>query len=339
MFYATFIPGLRLCIEEAIRKRFPDARILKSIDGAVLFETGTPYDQLNFFCFNNIFDVVGVREGAAPIESHIREFLSGVKGGCENIVSRNNKKFRTFRIMVSVENKPSPIGESLRCDAENYISRVSGLKPDRRGGNAAGKAAEFWFIGRSEGFSLFAKRLTLRPSWDKSLHPGELPPPLAWMLCFIAQLKPGSAVLDPFCGYGSIAEAALRHFHVKQFAACDSSDEAAAFTSARFNRGKRCADSRFLFYKADFRSLPSLLSENSFDAIVTDPPWGLFGRIDSGFYEDMFRLFGTVLKEGGKAVVLCANREGIVAASNFRLEEEIPILLSGRKASIFLFEK
>jgi hypothetical protein len=52
----------------------------------------------------------------------------------------------------------------------------------------------------------------------------------------------------------------------------------------------------------------------------------------------MFLVFGKLLKEGGRAVMLCANN-GLVgtAPSGFTLRDSIPVLLSGRKAVIYRF--
>jgi len=75
VFYAAFIPGLQNLIADVIKERLSDVKIHKLLDGAVLFETVTDYDKLNFFCFNNIFAVIDVIEHA---DSDIRP-----KGGAK----------------------------------------------------------------------------------------------------------------------------------------------------------------------------------------------------------------------------------------------------------------
>jgi len=335
-FYAAFIPGLQNLIAETIKQRLSDVKIRKLLDGAVLFETETSYDKLNFFCFNNIFAVVSIMEhaeGSAALEKHIK---SAINGGGEEIIANNSGKIKSFRVVFSRENVPAAVDERLRLEAEKYISRIGGLKIDR-----SLPDTEFWFLFRRvEGgtdFSLFLKRLTLRPSWEKSLHKGELPPPLAWALCRIARLSHGQTVLDPFCGYGSIPQAALKHFHITEFIACDSGKKAALHTAARFKERKQ---NDFILHHCDFYSLPSLVAEKSIDAIVTDPPWGHYREIDgNAFYVKMFTVFEKLLKKGGRAVVLCANKEELLKAvpDCFSLENSISILLSGRKTVIFEF--
>ncbi|GHV96537.1 hypothetical protein AGMMS50293_28570 [Spirochaetia bacterium] len=356
-FYAAFIPGLQECIAEIIRERLPDAVIHKLLDGAVLFETQCSYDKLNFFCFNNIFAVAGIMEQNGPdqaLEAHITAVITGkaaagkVSAGipltAEKIIAQNSKKFHSFRIVVSKENKPAAVSEKLRAQAEQYITRLSDLSVNR-----SRPDTEFWFLYRSEGFSLFMKRLTLRASWEKSLHPGELPPPLAWILCRLGGLTHSDTVLDPFCGYGSIPDAVLKYFHITKCIACDNNSEAAAYTRGRF---KDRTPGSFIFHKTDFRSLVSLVSEKSVDVIITDPPWGFYSPDKSTLqdgeanisikqlYEEMFRVFGVLLKEGGRAVVLCANKDEILGAATgrFELQKNIPILLSGKKTAIFQFK-
>jgi predicted RNA methylase len=350
-YYATFIPGLRDFIAEVIKERLADAVIHRLLDGAVLFETETSYDKLNFFCFNNIFAVISVMEHSkspGALEDHVKAAALNKAGkaalreisGAREVISCNNKKFHTFRIVISSENKPAAIDEKLRAAAEGYISRLSGLKVNR-----SSPDTEFWFLFRREdnsqesNFSVFMKRLSLRPSWEKSLHKGELPPPLAWTLCRLAQLSHGDTVLDPFCGYGSIPDAALKHFHITKFIACDNNREAALYAAARFKKRKT---GNFILHQADFSELPSLIAENSVDAVITDPPWGLYREIqDEQFHEKMFDVFGKLLKDGGRAVVLCANRDYLLEAvpGCFKKQCRTPILLSGKKAAIFQFVK
>jgi hypothetical protein len=53
----------------------------------------------------------------------------------------------------------------------------------------------------------------------------------------------------------------------------------------------------------------------------------------------MFAVFEKLLKEGGRAVVLCANKDELLKAvpDCFSLENSIPMLLSGKKTVIFEF--
>jgi tRNA G10 N-methylase Trm11 len=368
LFYATFIPGLQNVIADVIKERLSNVKIHKLLDGAVLFETQTSYDKLNFFCFNNIFAVINKREnrkekrknkkrGTDILEEYMRDVLSNVY--TSDIIAGNSKDIKTFRIVVSCENVPVSIDVRLRTEAEKYIARLSGLKVNR-----SLPDTEFWFLYRTDSsakerdFSIFMKRLTLRSSWEKTLHKGELPPPLAWTLCRLARLTHSDTVLDPFCGYGSIPQEALKHFHITRFIACDNNREAALYTKAKFQKRKK---DDFVFYQDDFSNLLSFIAEKSIDAIITDPPWGHYKEIyKTDFYKKLFGIFEKLLKENGRVVMLCANRQRRCRIINsltladqreacaedvdisdklppcFRIENSIPILLSGKKAVIYL---
>jgi len=343
LYYASFIPGLQEFIAETTRERLHDAVIHRLLDGAILFETSVTYDRFNFFCFNNIFAVADLMEHTdynGALEAHIHTVIhNGISPAAEQVIARNSAKFRTFRIVISRENAPAAIDEKLRLGAEQYIARLSGLKVDR-----ARPDAEFWFLYRDDRqpsgrqFSVFMKRLTMRPSWEKSLHPGELPPPLAWTLCRLGNLKHGDIMLDPFCGYGSIPHAALKFFHIAQCIACDSNEKAAAYTAARHKN--RLAD--FVLHKTDFRSLAALLPAQSVDAIITDPPWGHYQELPiTQLYEDMFRVFDLLLKADGRVIILGDRTDTLIqaAGNRFTVLQNIPILLSGKKAAIYSLQR
>jgi tRNA G10 N-methylase Trm11 len=353
-YYASFIPGLQEEIADVVRERLDDVIIHKLLDGAILFETSVSYDKFNFLCFNNIFACLNVMNLAAmqpadvhstnTLETHITAITRGktISPEAEQVISHNSKKFQTFRIVTSQENQPAAIDEKLRKAAELYIEKLSGLKVNR-----AKPDAEFLFLYRKENtghsFSCFLKRLTLRSSWEKSLHPGELPPPLAWMLCRLGKLKSGDTILDPFCGYGSIPLAALKYFHIHQFIASDLNKKTAAYTASRLKNHQN----KFTHHKTDFSSLVSLIPKKSVDVIITDPPWGSYQKDISKstpiaqLYEKMFQVFDILLKPEGRIVILGERNNNLKKAATecFTFKKDIPILLSGKKAAIFLFSK
>ena len=345
LFFASFIPGLKDFTAGIVRERLPDARIHKLLDGAIIFETAVSYDKLNFFCFNNIFAVINIIEvsnaekrGGFLIEKHVRSVLNSQGNINEEVISFNSKDIRSFRIVVSDENTPVSVDEKLRAETEKFISRLSHLNVNR-----SLPDTEFWFLRRreenGEQLTVFMKRLTLRSSWEKTLHKGELPPPLAWILCRLAFLVHSDTVLDPFCGYGSIPQAAVKYFHITKFIANDNNREAASCTAAKFGKRKK---SELVLYKEDFKALVPILGEKSIDAIVTDPPWGHFKNVnDNRFLENMFDVFYKLLKDQGRAAVLFANDDSFLKAkpSSFELTESIPILLSGKKAAIYVVRK
>jgi tRNA1(Val) A37 N6-methylase TrmN6 len=331
-------------VEAIVRERLKDVRIKKLLDGAILFETASSYDKLNFFCFNNIFAVISIIENS--VEAHMR---AACRAGPHPVIVENTKKIRSFRIVCSVENTLAAVDERLRRDTERYIAAQSGLVPHR-----SRPDTEFWFLRRREGFSVFMKRLTRHGSFEKTLHPGELPPPLAYLLCRLSEPKPGDVAADPFCGYGAIPAEGLKRFPASRFYASDRDGKALEYARQKLsgNVGSRC-----VFHQADVYTLPSLLPPESLDAIITDPPWGLYAgvkgpgeakrtegpQVSERFYADIIEIFAGLLKPGGVAVVLTARlkelTDGAARSGRLEIKDAIPILLSGKKATVFVMKK
>jgi tRNA1(Val) A37 N6-methylase TrmN6 len=358
-YYATFVSGMQQVVEAIVRERLDDVVIKKLLDGAVLFETQCSYDKLNFFCFNNIFAVISVIEkpdAGSALESHMRAVCnlrrSGGSAPGAGVISENTKEFRSFRIVCSRENTPAAVDEGIRRDTERYIAGVSGLVPDR-----SQPDTEFWFLYRREGFSIFMKRLTRHASFEKTLHPGELPPPLAYMLCWLSRPKAGNIAADPFCGYGSIPAERLKRFPAAKFYASDIDRKAVEFSRKKITGG---LSDRCVFQQADVYELPALLPGEGLDAIITDPPWGKYEGVkgagsgadkaaDSGtvtiekFYADMVEIFAGLLKPGGTAVLLSAQKEwlraGVAKSGKLEIREAIPVLVGGKKATVFVLGK
>jgi 23S rRNA G2445 N2-methylase RlmL len=237
----------------------------------------------------------------------------------------------SFRVIFSLENTPAAVSEDLRRKAEGYLAAASGLRLDRRN-----PSVEFWFLLRREG-AFFMRRLSRHRPWDKLLHPGELPPPLAWMLCKLSAPRNGERVADPFCGYGSIPEARLRHFPPAEFFASDIDRDALKAARAKF-RGE--AQHHCVFNRCDARELSRLIPPASLDSIITDPPWGFYRDLPAGdLYHQSMKTFSGLLKPGGRIVLLCGRGEEArraAAGNGFTVARHIPILLSGRKAAIYV---
>jgi len=335
-------------VAAVVRERLPDVSIIKLLDGAIIFETECSYDKLNFFCFNNLFSVIdilndntSVQPGSTePLELHMRKIIAANKTQnskavlsaiASAVISENTKKIKSFRLVCSVENKPASISETMKRDIENFITRNSSLRPNRSGADT-----EFWFLYRREGFSVFMKRLT--HSAEKNLQPGELSPQLTWLLCRIGELKSGETVIDPFCGYGSIPEAALKYFPIKKFYALDADNHCIKIARQRRSlKNERCE-----ILKGDAFSALGFIQDHSADVIITDPPWGMYKETKmplEEFYEKTLALFLRLLKNDGRCVILTAARQelesGVEKTPGLRITQCFPILVSGKKAVVY----
>jgi SAM-dependent methyltransferase len=343
-YYGTCAPGLEGCAAEVLKERFPDLAIPLSLSGALVFETSCTYDRLNLFCFNNLFLLIhraGRSAGAtgrpsgAALEEYVRNILRRRAGEGLASPAGPGSVAGGFRVVFSLENSPAALSEALRGKAEEFIAAATGLRVNR-----SRPGVEFWFLLRREG-AFFLRRLSRHRPWDKLLHPGELPPPLAWLLCWLSGPRPGERIADPFCGYGSIPAARLRHFPPAEFFASDLDRRALAVARAKF-RGK--AAHRCRFERLDAGELPRIIPPASLDGIITDPPWGSYqapGASPEGIgelYGRSLEIFAKLLKPGGRLVMLCGREEEAEQAAErngFTPDRRVPILLSGKKAAIY----
>ncbi|MDR0706308.1 MAG: methyltransferase domain-containing protein [Treponema sp.] len=350
-YYATFASGFQNTVKDILEKTARDAAIVLSLDGAVVFETAVPFEALCLWCFNNIFLALHVLEqkeknsfadgGAAiPAVSSVIEAHMSVaeKSGKIRLADfQRTKKVRTFRIVTSHANRLVSVNEDLKRKMERAISRETGLIPNR-----SAPDVEFWFLYRNEGFSFFMRRLSKRAPFDAAPHKGELPPQLAYMLCWLSEPRKSDVILDPFCGYGSILQQRMR-FPFEKFYSFDIKDDAARISKSKI-------DGRFLkkcdVRTVDFFTISRHLKEESVDAIITDPPWGNYEALPlpaDQFYDAMLRTFYELLKPDGVIVALTArNGEFALSASRiqeFAIVEASDVLVSGRKASVYKVKK
>ncbi|MBO4532099.1 MAG: hypothetical protein J5726_00170, partial [Treponema sp.] len=78
----------------------------------------------------------------------------------------------------------------------------------------------------------------------------------------------------------------------------------------------------------------------SLDAIITDPPWGLWEDISDmeGFYKKMFESFKRVLKPEGKMIILSARTRELEAAAqacDLSIQKSLHTLVNGKKATLY----
>jgi tRNA (guanine10-N2)-dimethyltransferase len=84
-----------------------------------------------------------------------------------------------------------------------------------------------------------------------------------------------------------------------------------------------------------------MISDGSIDRVITDPPWGRYGKYDTGELDDLYRqsLFQMhrVLRKKACAVVLTAYQAfpEFAVEAGFTIEKQYNILVSGKKASIY----
>ncbi len=336
-FLGTFLSGAGRIVQEMLAQRLKDLRLIALPDGAAEFETSVPYSDLNLFCFNNVFRVLHKSRAKAServLDGYLRELLSAEADW--KAVQENPAKVRTFRLVTSQENRLVSVDRKLREQLEKKIARLSGLRVDR-----SRPDTEFWLLFRREGVCYFLKRLSRHTAYDKLLDPGELHPELAHMMCWLTRPQHTDTVLDPFCGCGAVPLQRCKRFPYTKIYAFDKNEKALARTREKLPR----KDPRITVENRDALTLSRFLPGESVDAVITDPPWGLYENVGmalSEFYRRMLQEFYAVLKPGGKLALLTAGKDDFFQAAEavpLIFTERHDLLVSGKKCALFLLLK
>lgn len=337
-FFATFPAGAGSLVEEIITERSRELQVRCLMDGAVEFCTALPYSDLNFFCFQNVFQVLAVKEQEAPLDGFLRELRGGGLSVDWETACAHPKKVQSFRVVTSRQNQLVSVDKGQKEWLERELARRSSMKLDR-----SRPDTEFWLLSRSEGRCYFLKRLSKHTAYDKLLHPGELHPEVAFLLCFLTRPRHTDVVIDPFCGYGAIPKERCRRFPFQKLYALDVDEAALQETRKALPRRETIVVRQQDLFTLT-REQPEL--RGAVDAIITDPPWGLYEAVAgglSGFYQKMLAEFSALLKPGGRAAVLTAGKEefcgGLTAVPELILDRECHILVSGKKCGMYLLHK
>ena len=333
-YFATFIPGTEDIVADILSARLPDFSPSLLASGAVAFTTTVPYSELNLFCFNNIFRVL-YSAPAAPTKAGLEGFLRGLPAApVDWQAARARGKARTFRLVVSCKNQLVSVSRGVREAVEKKLAAESRLRPDR-----SLPDREFWALARDDGQAWFLMRLTRHKAYDKLLHPGELHPELAYMMCWLSQPSPLDVFLEPFCGYGAIPAQRAKRFPFRMLTASDISPKAVEFTRQKLGERPGLA-----ILQAD--ALNMGMAGGTVNAIVTDPPWGIYEDVGmelAVFYRRILAEFARLLCDGGRAVILTAAKRELAGAleelPQLVLSSRYDILVSGKKCGLFVLKK
>jgi len=313
-YISSFTTGFGEIAARALPSLLPGASVLHVYDGLIHYTSpGNPkaINQVPFFnnswCALRFFRGKGLSFPHMVREIEARKLRYPVAEG-------------TFRVRFSRGNQFAGVDRQISLRAENAVIRSSRLKLDR-----LNPATELWYVIRGEGFGFYGQLLQKRASTEKNLHPGELRPEFAWLMCCCGQPTKHSVILDPFAGYGAIPMQITKHFCFKRLIAND------------IDPGKAqpmCEDALHL----------TSIAGASIDLIITDPPWGYYEQIDgiALFYESMLKEFARILKPDGRAVVLSARKDEMMRAIEqshaFTVEQAIHTLVNGKKAGVYMLK-
>ena len=324
-FISTFITGFQNVVKTDLEARFPKIKILNLYDGLIHYRFDGDSHQLEkIIYFNNTFFVLKTMKGKGL------NFPSLVGALCSSknyfLVNKGS-----FRVRFIQENQFAKVDKNLARRAEEYVLANSKLKLDR-----LSPSNEVWFSIRREGFAFCGELISKREFTEKNLHKGELRPEIAYLMCCYAQLEKDSVVADPFCGYGSIPVQLVKRFNCHKIFASDIDEQKIEELKSK----KLAAYENVLLECQDAFELSSIQGKE-LDAIITDPPWGLWEEISDmeGFYKKMFQSFLRILKPDGKMVILSARTkelENTVSATGFSIKNSLHTLVNGKKATLYI---
>lgn len=173
-----------------------------------------------------------------------------------------------FDCVASIEGRRSHNRFAAEDAVGAALAPVLGMRFASRSGAGAAATDLTVRLFLRPGCAVAAVRVGARPlhrrPWKRDTGPGTLHPPLAAVMAALAGVGDGAAVLDPFCGDGTLAvEAALSGARV---AAADLDPDRVAATLANAGRAGATLDARV----ADAAHLDRL---DAADVLLTNPPW------------------------------------------------------------------
>ena len=320
-YIATFTAGFACVVQDELKKALPDCRILHLYEALVHFRQGGGPDALRHLPFlNNVFFVMKAFQEPAGFSAMVRE------ASARSVTPLIRKG--TFRVRFSDAGQFVSVDPKIMQQAEQQVCNRTQLTVDR-----LKPRTEVWYIRRQEGTGYYAQLLWRRRVTEKDLAQGELRPEFAYLLCRTIPLTEKSIVCDPFAGSGAIPEQ-LSHMVQKVYASDVDPEKVDAMRSRLPETIQvQAADATELAYLADA----------SLDAIITDPPWGIFqeGLDLDQLYSKFLREARRVIRPEGCLVLLTARKqelEALADQSPWRIEKRIDTLVNGKKAGVFILK-
>ena len=324
-YISSYITGFADVIKKDLPKQLPGATIQSVYDGLVAYNYNGNWTNIRKVKYlNNSFKVI--------------KFFYGDHLSFPNMVSQVQKlksiasvRADTFRVRFSKENQFSSVNRNISISAEQHLCKTTRMRIDR-----VNPQTEFWYIIRREKVGFFAQLLEKRKVTEKKLNQGELRPEFAYLMCCCADIKANSVVCDPFCGYGAIPNQLTTSYRLSHIFASDI--DSRKIFDLKKTRLSKC--SNVTIQVADATELTYLRNE-SIDAVITDPPWGIYEKIDdiTDFYSNVLKEMLRVLKPTGSLICLSAKKEEFKKAclnTNFKIITQIDTLVNGKKAAVFV---
>ncbi|HSE61094.1 MAG TPA: hypothetical protein VLA88_02250 [Candidatus Saccharimonadales bacterium] len=308
-YFASFVSGAHSIVGDRLAK-FPNAELAveELQDGLVVFESTLKQEQLSELrFFNNVYQLLAT--DTAVSELPIPDL----------------PKDSTVIVRVREGSQPTTPPDELTERVLASHLTPSAHNPDN----------ELLLWRRKDGRMLWGLALPKAGFKMRRLEQGELRPELAHILGLVAGLDSKDIVLDPFAGYGAIVRECLQGFHCTEVIAMEHNEHLIPHLKSI---------PRLIALHGDAGSLPHI-NTRGVDRVITDPPWGEFSHMSSDelwrLYHGAFMQIHRVLRTKGVVVMLTAAPflPDVAAETSFDIVKQYPILVNGRKATIYKLRK
>lgn len=324
--------GLGDLVVDALHRDLGEVDTLYRDDSSVVVELATPQpDAVARLPYaSNTFEVLDwTRRTALP--GAISRLVAEVRE--HRTLAGSGRRDATFRTMISIDGELVGLPVRVREQLEGVIAEQTGGRVHARGG----ASTEFWVIGRRDLDRLLLCR-RLSSGGRKGLARASLGPDLATLLVSASSPHEDDVFLDPFGGSGAIVTARLAlPLRRAIYSDLNRRDQ----PEGQLRPLVRSPLTQVL--DEDALELPSV-DDGSVSAIVTDPPWGEYERLDRPYPEfarAMLASFDRVLDPHGRLVLLLGRRiaddvADVWDASPLQLNGGHDILVNGHPAAVMI---
>ena len=344
LYRASFPAGFRPLIERLTERDFGEHAVAAGDESTIVFRAPFPLREPAYF---QALALVLDGAQAGNLEAAYRTFAGRAGGGEPALALRRaaaspsyaGKRPARFALRSFIRGEPSPVRKETRAALEREIAAVTGLRPDSERPDL-----ELQVSLREDSSAQFLASARMERVDDRKK--GALPRTTARLLCELSEPRPDDVFLDPFMGSGVIPLERSRMGAYSMIFAGDSDASCLeAFKETLKAEEKRTPSfarkRRTIFPKTlDARDL-SRFDPSFFTAVVTDPPWGLYEKLDEtalrALYVDFFREAARTLAADGRLVLLIGRDAPLEtsvaeAGGTWLIMEDYPVLVAGRKA-------
>lgn len=332
-YFSTFPAGTESIVEKALQSPILDVSVRDKYSGLVVYESSHSIDDIKRIRFfqNSFLLLYETQESLS-----LREILNRLRTNnvfVEKFKKALSKGVKSFKIVASLENQTVAIPPIQLKKLESYIVDETGLSiADKY------QDTEIWIIQRREGFTLAGLRITFSGRHITKPEKGQLSSPITNILCLASDPSSEDVVLDPFAGHGGIIFERAIAFPYKKIIAIDKDPILVKKIKERAKNSYK----NLIIEQDNAESLK--LADESVDAIITDPPWGLYEKGDiKDLYQNMLTESYRILVKKGRLVVLTGAKnvfeEVLKQISGLELVTKTDVLVSGKKAAIYKLVK